>query len=304
MQESTSFAPGKVLLLGEHAVVYGHAALVFPISLGVTATIKEGAPRINAPALRVSFTPEESNPNARQLDHALRALFSVTGPLLGELTLDGDLPFSRGLGSSAAVATAAAKAIWRAKGHDPTIEELEDAVMQSERVLHKNPSGADAAASIRERCLLFRRGQKPQEVSIAAPLSLILVDTGERASTASLVAGIATLRQQNPTQVEEIMSRLGALSEEAAAALSRGELSLVGQRMDEAFVLLSSLGLSTPTLEHAAKEAKEAGALGAKLTGAGGGGCLVALSAPETAHSIRQHLRAKGFSVLDADALK
>ena len=301
--EIKTFAPGKILLLGEHAVVYGHPALVAPITLGVTATLTQGEPRIIASLLGVSFAPDEDCPQARNLDKALRALFAVTGPLPGVLRLEGNLPLSRGLGSSAAVAVATAKAIWRFGGYQPSTVELEHAAMQSEKVLHNNPSGVDAAASVRDQCFLFWRKTPPQ-IEAVTPLkkfSLTIVDTGERASTASLVAGIAKLRSEDQTRVEGIMAALGGLSQEAAGHLQRGELHEMGAAMDKGFVLLSSLGLSTPSLNKAAHLAKQAGALGAKLTGAGGGGCLVALSESEQTAHLRRQLRLAGLCVLETD---
>jgi mevalonate kinase len=299
-KEIKTFAPGKILLLGEHAVVYGHPALVAPLTLGVTATLTPGKPRIIADLLGVSFAPDEECKEAKNLDNALRALFTVTGPLPGELRLTGNLPTSRGLGSSAAMAVATAKAIWEFGGYQPSIEELENAAMQSEKVLHHNPSGVDAAASVRNQCFLFWRRTPPQIQLIQPPkkFSLTIVDTGERGPTGELVARIGAMRAADPARIEGMMSELGSLTQNCADHLERGELEEMGAAMDRGFVILRELGLSTPDLDRAAQRAKQAGALGAKLTGAGGGGCLVALSAPEQRGELQKQLRDAGFRVL------
>ena len=284
-------ARGKVILLGEHAVVYGQPALAAPIDLGLRARVTLGAARTT---LRSRGHALEAGPAIDGLERVARSLGA--GPV--DVEVDGDLPVGGGLGSSAALGVVVARAIARAQR--VTLSPLEQwrAAMELERAVHGTPSGVDAAAVAWNLPIRFVRGDgaTPQVQPLCGPrsLELVLALSGKARESARLIAGLRERRQQDPAAVEHELARLGRLALSGERAIAGGNLSALGALFDEAHASLAALGVSTPELEAVRGAALRAGALGAKLTGAGGGGAIVALCVD--AADVARELRAQGFT--------
>jgi mevalonate kinase len=147
-----------------------------------------------------------------------------------------------------------------------------------ERVFHGNPSGIDTTAACYGSCFKFKRGHAPEFVELVAPLRLAIVQAGPSASTKSMVESVAKLRERRPERVDKTLEAIHALVQNAALCLGAGDLVGLGKLMDYNQMLLSGLFLSTPEIERACGIARERGAFGAKLTGAGGGGSVIAIA--------------------------
>ena len=273
---SRAFA--KVILLGEHAVVHGRLALAAALDRGAVATAERceglGSLRIE-PWGRVARPGEE--------DEVARAFTAVVETVLGphasvDAQVSVDVPGGAGLGCSAAIAVALARAI--AEAHGRTLDDETAAASGNawERVFHGNPSGVDAAVAARGGVLAFRRGEPPRVVVPREPLSLVVAYTGEAASTRQMVTQVARQLERRPQVVERTFDGIDTLAKKAVDAIEDGRLYELGQLMDLNHALLASLLVSTERLEQACNAARKAGALGAKLTGGGGGGCAIALA--------------------------
>ena len=272
-----AFGPGKVILLGEHAVVYGHPALAVPLTLGVTAR--------GTPAERCGLVglPDLTLPQRRMLDAAFEAVAEATGRPPLRIALSSTLPVSMGLGSSAALAVAVSRLLLAASGARPGPAQVLALALRMEETFHGTPSGVDHTVSAHGAPLLYRRpvpGRpgRVRKICIGARASLVLALVGPRRGTQETVAALRRRAARWPERYGRLFEEMGRLAVEGTAALEAGDLEGLGDAMNVNHGLLAAAGVSSPALDTAVAGLRRAGALGAKLTGAGGdGGAVVAL---------------------------
>jgi len=265
---------GKVILLGEHAVVYGVPALVAGLDRGATASAQLSDTGVLTLGDRRARASDDT-----ELGRAFSALLDELGAGRHDVTVDLELPPGAGLGASAAIGVAIARSVLEASGHaTPDVGRVVDGAMAWERVFHGNPSGVDAWASAYGGCFSFVRDSGRKPVSVARDLSLAVAIAGPPASTKLMVEGVARLRERKPDMVGKSFDGIESLVRNAALCIEAGDLPGLGKLFDLNQMLLAGLFLSTPEIEQACALAREAGALGAKLTGSGGGGAVIALS--------------------------
>lgn len=263
-------ASGKVILFGEHAVVYGVPALAAGISRGVRAT----AERTLEDEIHVGGTQV---PQGSDLLLGLGALRRALGVSEVRVTLNLELPAGAGLGASAAMGVACTRALASLFSLPLSDRQVFLAAQAWEKVFHGNPSGVDVAAALSTGVIRFTKTEEPQSVVLGAPLHLVIAQAGPPASTKEMVEEVARFKERNPIQFERSLSAIASLVENALLLLRSGDLRAVGKLMDLNHMLLAGWMLSTEELEHACSLSRQAGAFGAKLTGAGGGGCVLAL---------------------------
>lgn len=282
-------ASGKVILLGEHAVVYGVPALAGALESGVTVerTVGTGLVRVPAWALEVQLGSAAAQEMSigRAMSAIVARLDVPALPRDTDLVVHFGVPTGSGLGSSAALAVALARAL--ASVHGLAVNEalIEQAAMDSETVIHGRPSGLDHTISQRGGFGLFVRGRGLEPVRAAHPVSLVIGHTGKERDTKGRVARVAELVAQQPALVQPRIDRIGALALEAARAVERGDLEGLGHAMRMNQEELRVLEVSCPEIEAMVQNAEAAGALACKLTGGGGGGCVIAL-APGREHEV------------------
>ncbi|MDZ8276043.1 mevalonate kinase [Microbacterium aquimaris] len=290
-------ATGKVILLGEHSVVYGHPAIALPItsiSARAEATTTAQASRIDSALFHglLSSAPDRLRPTVT----AVRAALGADDPALGgvHVRIDSDIPSERGVGSSAAVAAAVVSAVSQARGRTLTPDERFDLVQDAERAAHGSPSGLDARAVCASGPIWFRRGTV-EHISVGAPLHLVVADSGVRGRTREAVESVRALKQSSPAVFDHAISALSALTTRARIQISDGDVEGLGTTMDDAHRHLGVLGVGDRALDHLATAARAAGAPGAKLTGGGRGGCILALAHdPDHAAELVARLRTAG----------
>jgi|CZKU01.1.fsa_nt_gi mevalonate kinase len=274
-------ACGKAILLGEHAVVYGIPAIAVGIDRGARAHATPGERGPSRLLVRGwNIVVREDQPD-HDLARAFRALLEVargdcsaqgvTDPHAVEV--EASLPPGGGLGCSAAIGVAIARAL----SPLASPEAIQERAMAWEQVFHGNPSGVDAAVAARGGCVVFRRGEVIEPVRVRGPLELCIGNTGVASSTKTMVEGLARLRTRRPDMVDNSFEAVRSLVQNARLAIEAGDQVALGRLMDLNQMLLAGLFVSTPEIERMCALARGAGALGAKLTGAGGGGCVVAL---------------------------
>lgn len=273
---------GKVILFGEHAVVYGHPAIAAGLGRGAMASALPGERHeltvIDGTSGRVieRVGPDDAVSLARAFSEMLRVM-EISTPVALRVTVD--LPMGGGLGSSAAIATAVCRALAAYVGDESRID---DAVRASETVFHDNPSGIDQFASMNAGLFEFRRTPEGPRTRVLRhePARILICRAARGVSTSEMVAHVRDLHTRQPQMSFAIDDAIGTLGLLAAEAIERADWQAAGELMNVNHGLLCALGVSTLELDHACHVARRAGALGAKLTGAGGGGCVVAL-APE-----------------------
>ena len=187
------------------------------------------------------------------------------------------------MGSSAALGVAVLRALDQARGLTRGDEEIYERSLAWERVFHGNPSGIDAAVASLGGCVQFQRspgaGQPAaiQRVRVPCAMHLCIGHSGQASSTKSMVEAVARMRERRPEATQRTFDAIHTLVKNARLAVEAGDVRAIGQLLDLNQMLLSGLFVSTPEIEQMCASARTAGALGAKLTGAGGGGCVVAL---------------------------
>lgn len=264
---SSGVAPGKIILSGEHAVVYGYRAVAAAVSLGTTVTLRE---RPGPSGI------EESDVRDDRLWPALATIVPAEG--LG-VSIRSDLPVGCGMGSSAALAVATLRALAAREGRVAPFAELFERAFLVERVFHGTPSGVDHAVSALGGVVLYRReGPEIAPLPLPSPLHLVVADTGSPGDTATMVAGV---RARGP---HAALRRIGAVAEMVSATLQRG--GDPGPLFRENHRLLRQIGVSTPALDHLCLTLEEAGSTGAKLAGAGGGGVAMGVVRPDTEDAV------------------
>lgn len=289
-------AYGKAILLGEHAVVYGHPALAGAIDCALQCRLQPrptGLLRVRVPAWNIDVDSAAAHPVAE----ALRALVAHlgAGDMAADIEVTTELPPAAGLGSSAALSVALARALSRAMGRGLSDGDIEDAAQSAERCFHENPSGVDVALATRGGLGLFVRGRGLERIE-AAPLVLAVGLSGQARRTADMVAKVAAARRAEPERTAETLDRLGRAARQGADAAARGDIAALGALMSGAHATLAGLGVSTPQLDELVRVATDAGALGAKLTGAGGGGSVIAAAGDDDrATRVLSHWRARGY---------
>ncbi len=295
-------APGKAILFGEHAVVYGQPAIAVPVSeLAAVANI-EPAPAgsgltLVAPDLRRRFAltaASAHDPLAVAARLTLRHL-SVPEPD-ATLFIQSSIPIASGLGSGAAVSTALVRGLAGFTGCSLSRAEVSELVYEVEKIHHGTPSGIDNTVIAYEQPVYFERGvtNRLHLLTVGASFSLLIVDSGLPSPTKLLVDRVRAGWQQHPERYGTLFRQIGDVAREARRRIEIGSVDALGPLMDRNHRLLVQLGVSSPTLNSLVGVARDAGAAGAKLSGAGEGGNVVALIDAEKAEGAIETLRRAG----------
>jgi mevalonate kinase len=295
---TTAHAPGKIILFGEHAVVYGRPALAVPVTQVQATAEVEDAPRpgiwIEAPDVRLQARYDRlppTNPLAAAIGETLSALQIDPPPPL-KIQVHSSIPVASGLGSGAAVSVALIRALAAHLGRPLPDEQVSALAYAVEKLHHGNPSGIDNSVVAYARPVWFVKGQPIETLQVAAPFTLVIGDTGLRAPTRDSVAAVRRLWEADPSRIEAVFDRIGRLAEAARRAIESGEVAALGPLMDENHALLQELTVSSPELDRLVEASRRSGAPGAKLSGGGRGGNMIALAGPQDA--IQAGLRAAG----------
>jgi len=298
---TTASASGKVILFGEHAVVYGRPAIAVPVSQArahahVENSSLTGDIRVIAPDLGQQCDLSETKQN-----NPLAQIVSLTLAHLGldlrsglTVTVRADLPVARGMGSGAAVSTAIVRALAAHFGQCLDPEAVSALVFEVEKLYHGTPSGIDNTVIAFERPVYFVKGRPPETFPIHTPFSLVIADTGIVSSTREVVEDVRRAWEQDRTWYDAVFDEIGCIAPAGRECIEGGDLTRMGRLMDENHRLLQQIGVSSRELDRLVTCARDAGSLGAKLCGAGRGGNMIALSPPERVDSISDALFAAG----------
>ncbi len=298
---TTAYASGKVILCGEHAVVYGRPAIAVPVTeVQAQATVEPASDGhgvvIDAPDLNRRLAVREAgdgDPLARIVRLALQAIDAQGEPDL-TITVTSTVPIARGMGSGAAVSTAIVRALAGHFGRWLSSRDISDLVYQTELIYHGTPSGIDNTVVAFEKPVYFVKDVSCEIFWVGRPFLLAVADTGIESPTREVVGDLRRRYRTDPDGYEPPFDRAGQIAIAARAAIERGEIAALGPLLDENHALLQAMGVSCPELDRLVVAAREGGALGAKLSGAGWGGNMIALVTDETKGRVDLALRLAG----------
>ncbi len=298
-------APAKIILVGEHAVVYGHAAIALPFpplsARGTAVPAEEGvairSDRYSGMVARLKEgyeVPTPLRPAAEAVRGSLEAIERAGGTIQPfDLFLESDIPSGAGLGSSAAVAVAAVRATFKFHGREVPPALLRLLATRAEAIAHGTSSGLDPTTVAAHGPIRFIREHAPVDLNVVQPFGLVVANSGVSASTARMVARVKERKESSP-EAERQLAELGELAERSVRLLEHAEYAELGEVLDTAHGLLGALGVSTDRLDAIVQAARDAGAYGAKLSGAGGGGCAIALVPIERLMPVADAMRTAG----------
>ncbi len=282
---SVRSAPGKVILLGEHAVVYGRRAIAIPVTgrcAEASVQVHAAGPvRLEAPQIGELWRSDGRAssllaPLGELVFAALRHFDAEGAGLTARLR--STIPMAAGMGSGAAVAVALVRAIAAALDRPSSHEEVTRLAMIAERGFHGNPSGIDVEVTARGEPIVFSKADGARPVlPAAADFHFVLADTGVAAATAAVVGAVAAGFTEAPERYETAFDELDALATKGCDAIESGDAAELGPLMDQAQSVLAAIGVSSPEIEALVRAARNAGAAGAKLAGAGRGGHVIAI---------------------------
>lgn len=294
-------APGKVILVGEHAVVYGRPAIAVPVWERVASA--EILPRpLGAGCVIVARDLNRTQRLAdAPADDALAVVARATLAQLGlppdpdaQIELTSTIPIASGMGSGAALNAALVRGLYAYAGQTPDPAAVSALVYQGEQIYHGTPSGVDNTVVAYGCPVWFVRGHAPVVFSPAAPFTLVIADSGVASPTRHMVAGVRARYEADPVGYSAAFDAIGELVTTARAALEAGEIAALGPLFDRNHALLQQVGVSTPLLDGLVDAARRGGAAGAKLSGGGGGGNLIALVDPPRVAGVCAALEAAG----------
>ena len=298
---------GKVILFGEHFVVHGVPGIVSAIDSSAYAEVKRNVKEIKIKDERKGSKGYAQEKKIQQLESINRMLKKMkldpekTGI---NISLGGSLPGFSGLGASAASSVAIARAIAEEFNLSFLDNEINDVAYEAEKAYAGNPSGIDNTAATFGGLLWFKKDLNGgpnfiERLSLRKPVEIIIGNTGIVANTKAMVRGVAERRKANPEKYNPLFKRAENLAIEAKNKIQQYDLDKVGILMDENHLLLQKIGVSCKELDCLVNVAKKQGALGAKLTGGGGGGCMTALTpGQDLQEKVARAIEKKGFQVL------
>lgn len=279
---SSGSAIGKIILIGEHSVVYGQPAIAIPFP---SAKIQTTIVKSDNETLLETFSykgPLLEAPNT------LLGLTSVIKEVLKgfnknlsgfNIKIDSTIPPERGMGSSAAVASSTIRALYSFFNEELDVPTLTKLVNFSEGIVHGNPSGIDTAIVVNEKSLYYIKGEPLEQFNSSIDGYLIVADTGEKGMTKFAVSKVKKFIEANPHKGTDIIDLLGKLAKEARLVIKENNNLALGEIMNKSQNLLSELGVSNEKIEKLVKVSLDNKALGSKLTGGGLGGCIITLCA-------------------------
>jgi len=296
-------APGKIILFGEHAVVYGQPAIAVPVDQVrakaiVNAELRGEAGSVHIRAKDISLDGFLADlPLEQPLAMAVRMTLDALGisiPPAFSLSITSTIPVAAGLGSGAAVSIAAIRAVSAFLGHPLPDEKVSDLAFEVEKLHHGTPSGIDNTVIAYSKPVYFARGFPIETFQVPSPFTIVIGDTGVASPTAQVVGDLRLAWQANAAHYEPIFDAVGRIARAARQAIEGGEPDLLGPLMDENQQLLIEMGVSSQKLDYLVNTARSAGALGAKLSGGGRGGNMIALARSQEAKAIADVLATAG----------
>jgi mevalonate kinase len=298
---------GKTILFGEHFVVHGVPGIASAVDSAADSIVKKAQKGINVTDERTGAKGYAEKKKLQQLESIERMLTAMNLDPKNtaiNIWLGGNLPGFSGLGASAASSVAIARAIAEEFNLDLSDEKINDVAYEAEKAYAGNPSGIDNTAATFGGLIWFKKNLSSgsntiEQLSIREPVEIVIGNTGIVANTKAMVAGVAERKQNNPKKYDSVFRQAEELAHKGRKALEKFDLKQVGELMNENHRLLQEIEVSCKELDYLVDLARKKGAVGAKMTGGGGGGCMLALTPGKAVQEkVACAIESEGFEVL------
>lgn len=292
---------GKVVIAGEHAVVYGRHAIAAPVPLAIKALVDDSQEGVELviPSWGVEYQLTRDRDKRRSFERSAGVIFDRLGLADRAMRIEvfPEVPRGMGLGGSAAMAVAIVRALDKHFRLGLTEAEVNALAFESEKEAHGRPSGLDNTVASYGRPIVFRPGDPPlvETLQVGVDIPFLVALSGEEGLTAKTVGRVRAAWKQNGKLYERIFDEIDTLTLQSVSAIADGDLQRLGELMNINHGLLNALQVSTPALEQMVDIARRAGALGAKLTGGGGGGSILVL-ADGNEEAVAAELKKAGYN--------
>jgi mevalonate kinase len=273
-------AHGKIILVGEHAVVYGKAAIAIPFPLKIRAKIMKSLGEITISSLLYTGTLDGMPKEMKGVSECIRKALELLGKPLKDLNIKliSEIPMGRGLGSSASSATAIARGIYAYFGKEISQKELFFIVELAEAYAHGKPSGIDMMAVASDSPILFTKQEGARSIKASGPFYIVVADTGRIGDTRAAVEQVKKTQLLETNRINDAIDRIEEITEKSHQAILMGDSATLGHLLNKNHEELKELGVSNELLDQLVERAIRSRAMGAKLTGGGMGGCMIALA--------------------------
>ena len=324
MSHGKASAPAKVILFGEHFVVYGSPAILAAINKRISVDARIIIPNENKIIVRSDigvageYNSNNNNGKFNALEGGSKAK-ALLDPLYGairqvlllrnkknigiEIGISSSVPAGIGLGSSAASCVATVAAVDSLFEKNPSRQTVCKLAIKSERLIHKRSSGADCYVSTFGGLMQYYGKSKSfKKIETKESLSLVVASTGIKHSTSELVAGVKRFKDTNRTLFESLSKQASDICLQACTAIESGKYDKIGELMNQNQIILQQIGISHHKVHDIIDICRKAGAIGAKMTGAGGGGAVIALAASkQESTKIASHIKAAGYQSFEVE---
>lgn len=306
--KATATAPGKTILVGEHFVVYGEAAIVMAINRHVQVTVEGRQNRalyissdlgFSGTFVEDKYTAETGYVGGEKVLKPIKisaqTVLNAFEKKIGlNISVHSSIPMAVGLGSSGALAVATVAAVGKFLGRELSADKIVSLSTEAEKVVHINPSGIDQAISTYGGVIVYKKEEGITRLKTASAIPLVIGNTGIQRNTGILVDNVRMKRSRFPEIMNLMNSAAKHLSRQFIEALKSDALNSLGELMDINQGLLMAIGVSHEALDRLVYAARASGAVGAKLTGAGGGGCMIALTPLDQRERVSEAIRSAG----------
>jgi mevalonate kinase len=298
---------GKTILFNEHFVVHGVPGIVSAIHSAADAEVKQDGKGITVEDRRKSvkgYAEKKKVQQIESIERMVEALKLDPKNISFKIWLGGNLPGFSGIGASAASSVAIARAIADEFELDLQDEKINDVAYEAEKAYAGTPSGIDNTAATFGGLIWFKRNltggpNTIERLNIKEPVEIVIGNTGIVANTKAMIAGVAKRKNKYPKKYDALFKQAENLAFTARKELEEFNLKEVGKLMNENHRLLQEIEVSSKELDYLVNLAWQQGAFGAKLTGGGGGGCMVALTPGEDLQeAVASAMEQQGFEVL------
>lgn len=280
-ERGVGLSHAKIILIGEHSVVYGQPAIALPLKDIMTKAT------VQSQATGQTITSRYFQGNITEMPASMAGVLKLIDELkehfagendAWELNIESDIPAERGMGSSAATAVAITRAFFDYYRTELTRDELLKWADVEEQITHRSPSGLDAATVSSDSPLWFIKGQAGSQFNLELNATMVIADTGIQGATKEAINAVKSRLKDDPDSTKHILEHLGQLATDTKQVLANDEVMKLGAILNAAQQDLVTLGVSDRSLDHLVSAAIENGAIGAKLTGGGRGGCMFAIT--------------------------